>query len=1388
MSAPSRSCEAGGYEPPATPAEEHVASVVAEVLEQKRVGRHDNFFDLGGDSLLATRVVSRLQTTGSLTLRQLFEHPTIAAMAGILDRHHPTPPLPPIRRVTRHGQLPLSFAQSRMWFLEQFSPGTAGHEVVVTVQLQGHLDVAALQSALDGLVARHEPLRTRFPSVDGAPRQEVLARAPIELRRSDLRTQPAPETSAFDLADALRAERFDLGRGPLLRALLARTADVHHVLVLVIHHIISDRWSMDVLGRELAVLYQAASTGTPPSLAPLEIDYVDYAAWQRDWLDAGVLEEQLAYWRAQLEGAEAVELHPDRPRPPVATHDGAEAELHLDAGVVAGLRALSRRLDVTLFVTLLAGFKALLARYCDTTDIVVGTPTSGRIRRELEGMTGFLVNTVVLRTDCSEDPTFEELIGRVRDTAWGALAHQDVPFDRLVEELGRPRDPSRHPLFQIMFSLQDPFHPADLPGLQSEWSLLPARHTPFDLTVLFMEAYDGSLTARLVFNPALFDRATIDRLAGHLGNLLASTVADPATPLSRLELLSPAERHQLLEEWNDTALAFTPACIHHLVESQVDDHPDALAVLAGDRSLTYAELDARANRLAHHLQAQGVGTGSCVALCLERSADMVVAVLATLKAGGAFVPLDATHPPARLAFILADTAAAVVLTHSRLQPLLPPTGAAVVVVDTAPAAGSGPRHRPASPASAADLAYVIYTSGSTGRPKGVMVEHRNVAHLAAAFAAAALAGAGDRVLAASPLSFDVAVLEVLVPLMTGGTCVVAPSLPHLDLWATVPHTGVNTVVATPCAWRLIGDPPHPIILERVMSGGEAMTPWLAAKLRKVAARVWNGYGPTETTVCSLACDVTDVIGVPPIGRPLANTRVYVVGPSGELVPVGVPGELWIGGAGVSRGYLGQEALTAERFLPDPFHRDGRVYRTGDVVRWRADGNLEFLGRRDDQVKIRGHRVECAEIEARLSAHPAVADAVVTARRDRSDEPELVAYVVPAGPAGGHGPLTAELTRHLRAALPPVMVPSIFVTLDRLPLSAHGKLDRAALPVPRPLRPDLDAAYEPPRTAAERRVAGLFAEVLHLDRVGIHDDFFELGGHSLLATRVVSRLGIDRSRALRALFATPTVAGLAAVLDGRPPGTRRAARHGRRPLGRVHVVPGAGGSTGWLVELLADVFSPGVDVVGLDYAFDSQAQARPPTLAEYLDGGAASISGGAGAVGGVFGYCAGAIAALHFGERLATPVFALDAPHPRAKTQGDTESAIRRRVRNLETAGNLPASLEGTSEDERLAWLGRNWSAPLSDDSLRRFRDDLRKFVFLRDQLAAESHWAPRRQFPLLMAMSKEFMEASPDALDHWQEAVPWATFEILDGGHLLAVRSPRCRSLLRRWAGLETAT
>ncbi|MGH9003169.1 MAG: non-ribosomal peptide synthetase, partial [Acidimicrobiia bacterium] len=586
----------------------------------------------------------------------------------------------------------------------------------------------------------------------------------------------------------------------------------------------------------------------------------------------------------------------------------------------------------------------------------------------------------------------------------------------------------------------------------------------------------------------------------------------------------------------------------------------------------------------------------------------------------------------------------------------------------------------------------MYTSGSTGRPKGVMVEHASVANLVSAFVAAGLMTAGDRVLATSPLTFDMAVDELLVPLALGATCVVAPPLPHLDLWATVADADVTTVQATPSAWQLAGDPDRPVGLERVICGGESMSPWLAAKLRRYAAQVWNAYGPTETTVCSVVCNVTHVTGGVPIGRPLANTRVYVTGRSGELLPVGVPGELWIGGAGVARGYLGRDELSAERFVADPFRAGGRVYRTGDVARWRADGNLEFLGRRDHQVKIRGHRVECAEIEAALATHPAVADAVVTARRDRSDQAELVAYVVAADPtAGGKAPPAGDLVRHLRVTLPPVMIPSAFVTLDALPVSVHGKLNRAALPAPRPVRPDLDAAYEPPRTPTERRLARLFADVLHLDRVGIHDDFFEIGGHSLLATQVVSRLGGCHSAVLRALFATPTVAGLASVLDGRPPGTEPVSGEPdlRPPLGHVDVLPGAGGSTGWLVELLGDVFSGLIDVVGLDYEFDSRTQARPPTLAEYVEAGAARITGHAGGAGGLFGYCAGSIAALRLGERFGTPVFALDAPHQRGTIPADTESAIRRRMRNLETAGNLPAALVGTREDERLAWLGRN---------------------------------------------------------------------------------------------------
>ncbi|HYR08117.1 MAG TPA: amino acid adenylation domain-containing protein, partial [Longimicrobium sp.] len=1152
LPAPELAGEEERYVAPRTPAEEVLAGIWAEVLRVERVGVEDDFFALGGHSLLATRVVSRVRQLFAveLPLRVLFEGPTVAELAKAVAalRRAGLAQLPPLLPVERRGPLPLSFAQERLWFLSRMEPDSPFYNVPAAIRLGGALDASALERALGEIVRRHEALRTVFRDAGGAPSQVIAPFAGFTLPVEDLSAlgEAEREAEASRRASAEAARAFDLAAGPLFRARLLRLGAEDHVLLLTMHHVVSDGWSMGVLFRELSALYGAYREGRESPLADLAVQYADYAVWQREQLRGEVLDRQLAYWKERLAGAPALlELPTDRPRPAVQTYRGAEATLELPEGLLERLQALGRREGATLYMVLLAAFQALLSKYSGSEDVIVGTPIAGRTRGEVEGLIGFFVNTLVLQTDLSGDPGFREVLRRVREVTLGGYEHQDVPFEKLVAELQPERSLSHAPLFQVMLTLNDAqaMRVAGLPGLRMAGVRSDVVTTKFDLTLGFAVDAAG-LHAVLEYNTDLFGRGTIDRMLRHLSRVLEQVAQDADPRLSELELLSADERQAVVAEWNRTeAEVPTDRCIHQLIEAQVERTPDAPAVVAEDAALTYRELNARANQLAHHLAGLGVGPEVRVGLCLERGLEMVVSILAVLKAGGAYVPLDPGYPAERLAYMLADSGVAVLLTQRRLRGILPGSiDLPVLDVETVSVEIAGGRAENPTPAvGPTNLAYVIYTSGSTGRPKGVMNQHGGVVNRLWWMQAEYGLDADDVVLQKTPFSFDVSVWEFFWPLQQGACLVMARPDGHRDpqyLQEVIEARGVTTLHFVPSMLRQFvetADAARCTSLTRVICSGEALPPALVQRFHErmpESVELHNLYGPTEAAVdvTYWACERAESIQVVPIGRPVWNTRMYVLDAGLRPVPAGVPGELYIGGVQVARGYLGRPALTAERFIPDPFASDGaRLYRTVDRARWleSAEGPaaassrtavLEYLGRLDQQVKIRGFRIEPGEIESALLGHGGVREGAVVVREDEPGERRLVAYVV--------GDADAESLRvHLGRTLPEHMVPAAFVALDELPLTPNGKLDRGALPAPEYASGERWVA---PRTQAEEVLAEMWADVLRLERVGVHDNFFELGGHSILATVVVGMIQAAFSVAmpLRALFEGPTVAELA----------------------------------------------------------------------------------------------------------------------------------------------------------------------------------------------------------------------------------------------------------------------
>jgi amino acid adenylation domain-containing protein len=1140
---------------PRTPVEERLTAIWSEVLRVESVGVNDNFFELGGHSLLAAQIVARIRAEFKIeiALRVLFESPTVAQMAGhfgAMVSSNDDLLFRTIDPCPRNGNAPLSFTQQQFWLLDQAEPESC-YNVCTAIKIEGPLEIQKLRRALEIIIARHEILRTNALINEGGPVQIIAPSMPLPFDVLDLRELSKSERES-EIQSEVAAEsetHFDLSAGPLLRVKLLMVGAYENILLVTVHHLVCDGWSVGVLLRELATLYQDLLAGRSASLPQLRIQYADFALWQRRRLQGEWFDRQLQYWKKELAGASPMlDLPADYPRPQRRLLKGAQESILLSPHLSEAIRILSRQEGATLFMTLLAAFQTLLFRYSGQEDIVVGSPVAGRTMLETEDLIGAFVNTLVLRADFTGNPSFREFLGRVREATLGAFSNQDVPFEKLVEELNPERKTNCTPLFQAMFALQNsPTPDIAVEGLRLTPIKLPATKAKFDLTLEAEEESEG-IHLCLEYATELFTPETIRRVLGHFQNLLNAIIADPAQRITELQLMDGSERHQILTEWNGDTMAFPETCIHNLFEAQVERTPDASAVEFQDEHFTYRQLNRRANQLAHFLRKRGVGPDTLVGICVQRSLEMLVGMLGVLKAGGAYVPLDPTYPSDRLGFMIDDAGLLLVLTQDRLTSEIPAGRAGLLCLDRDwELIAKESEENPGLNVAASNLAYVIYTSGSTGSPKGVMIEHRSLVNFTVTAAAAYQISPGDRILQFASICFDLSVEEIF-PALTRGATIVLRTDEMISSARDFLHYCDQrrmTILDLPTAyWHELTDALSavdlrlPETVRLVIIGGEKaafdrVVAW--HKLVGESVRLVNSYGPTETTIVATMCDLRphdesarqDVV---PIGRPLANAIVYLLNDSLQPVPIGAPGELHIGGPGVARGYVNRPDLTAEKFIKDPFSGNGdrRLYKTGDLVRYRADGNIEFLGRIDNQIKIRGFRVELEEVEQTLRSQTGVNDCVVVLREDSDGDKRLIAYVV----RDAHSQLTTtELRHYLKIKLPSYMVPAAFEMIAALPLLPNGKINRRALPEPRFVHPETDESFVAPRTPIEQLLAVEWRDVLKLERIGIHDNFFELGGHSLLAAKVVSRVrsSLEVELGMVDLFQAPTIASLAALL-------------------------------------------------------------------------------------------------------------------------------------------------------------------------------------------------------------------------------------------------------------------
>ncbi|MBG1271672.1 non-ribosomal peptide synthetase [Nostoc sp. WHI] len=1058
---------------------------------------------------------------------------------------------------------PASFAQQRLWFLDQLIPGNAIYNVPTVIRLIGSLKLTALEQTFNEIVRRHETLRTTFIVSDGQPLQAIAPNLTIPLSVLNLQRSPADEreVKAKCIVTAEIEHPFDLSSGPLLRIILLVLSETEHILLLNMHHIICDDWSMGVLIRELGTLYAAFAQNQPSPLLELPLQYADFAHWQREWLQGEVLQTQLAYWREQLNSISILHLPTDKPRPAIQSYQGATQFLELPKKLIDALEKLSQQEGVTLFMTLLAAFKTLLYRYTHQEDIALGSPIANRNRSEIEGIIGFFVNSLVLRSNLSGNPTFRELLGRVREVTLGAYSHQDLPFEKLVEELHPERNLSYHPLFQVVFGFQNaPMSSLELPGLVPSFMNIDLKKTRFDLELHLWKCsedfrsllggnweYSEGLRGIMVYNTDLFDKVTISRILEHFKTLLSGIIANPEQGIANLPLLSEVERHQVLVECNNTQADYPQdKCIHQLFEEKVQQYPDFIAVNFANEQLTYQELNTRSNKLAQHLQKIGVGSEVLVGICISQSIEMIIGLLGILKAGGAYVPLDSSYPQERLNFMLEDAQVSVLLTQENLLKHFEGFSNPIVSIDKDwEVIAQEQEDNPKSDLNSDNLAYVIYTSGSTGKPKGVAVPHKAVNRLVCNTNYINLEPS-DKIAQASNVSFDAATFEIWGALLNGAQLVgISKDVtlsPH-EFALELQKEGINVLFLTTALFQQIArDVPQAFAsLKYLLFGGETVnTRWIKKILRDGTPKhLIHVYGPTEnTTFSSYYCvqELPESTTSFPIGRPITNTQIYILDTNLQPVAIGVTGELYIGGEGLAREYINRTELNAKHFISHAFsHKPKtRLYKTGDLARYLPDGNIEFLGRIDNQVKIRGFRIELSEIEAVLIQHSAVKETVVITAEDVPDDKYLVAYIVPnleEMPTQNVQSFASLLRQFLKEKLPEYMVPRAYMLLESLPLTPNGKVDHRALPASDTITFS-NQDYVAPRSQVEELLTQIWAKVLGIEQVGVHDNFFELGGHSLLATQLTSRIRdtFQIDLPVRNLFETPTVEQLAKYID------------------------------------------------------------------------------------------------------------------------------------------------------------------------------------------------------------------------------------------------------------------
>jgi amino acid adenylation domain-containing protein len=1123
-----------------------LAAIWQETLGVCPTHAGDDFFALGGNSVLATMALSRIrqQFQVELTFQAFFDHSTLAAMAAEIEQSAPPAlALSLLSAAARDGALPLSHSQERLWFQHQLDPQGSAYNITYAWRFQGALHAGALQRSLDRLVSRHESLRTTFPSIHGRPVQKIAPELELKIQAVDFRLFPAAERDEAVQKHLVEhaARPFEIEAGPLFRMQLLLTGEQEFILFFVLHHLITDAWSEMILTRELMALYAGEAAGRRVELPPLKFQYADYAAWQRQWLDEAAIQELLAYWRPQLAGLTPLNLPGDHPRPPVQTFNGAILSIPLDPELLQGLKDCAEREGLTPYMVSLAAFLLLLNRYTGQTDIAAGSFVMNRERFESEPLVGSLVNTLVMRSDLTGSPSLREYFKRVRAMALGAFAHQEMPFARLVAELNPEREPSTPPLVNVVFNMLNlPMPSICLDGMLVQYLDVERRGAQFDLS---FSISDWPNYHQLIgeYNTNLFDRATIERMLRHYQNLLRAMLSDPEQAIDAIPILDETECQLLLKTWNDTEMPL-PAVpdLVELIRAQAARTPDARAVSASDGTLSYAGLMSRVDALTGALLARGIRPGERVGLGLERTSDMVVAPLAVLAAGAVYVPLDPTFPDQRLAWMMENSGLTLILTHTSVAKRWPET-IPQLILDPA-IYERGVEDPVAHLQDANRLAYILYTSGSTGKPKGVAVYQRALVNFLWAISRQVGMRREDVLLEITTLSFDIAGMELYLPLINGASLVIATQLEIRDgylLKELLMRHAVTMLQATPVTWQMLlatGWEGKPDL--RAVSAGEALSSDLARKLLPRVSELWNMYGPTETTVQSAILRVTEEVlgtGIVPIGRPIGNTQIYVLDSRLEPVPVGVAGELFIGGSGVAQGYWDNPELTAQRFLPDPFSGapGARMYRTGDEVRWGADGILQFIGRKDFQVKVRGYRIELGEIEAVLNQHDRIKQAVVIARVPSDGLARLAAYYVAAGEGQAHIP-AEELAGFARKQLPDYMIPTTFIELEKFPQTPSGKVDRKALPEPDFSGSTAHANALPPHTDVEKSLAQIWTALLGIRQAGLQDNFFSSGGHSLLAVQlfaeIETRFGVRLP--LSILFQTPTLSELALAIQQR----------------------------------------------------------------------------------------------------------------------------------------------------------------------------------------------------------------------------------------------------------------